>query len=447
MLELLGAWFALLTILLLFGLGRAREGGALTIAYFLGLSLIHVPGALAFLSERAGLDAVEESTAGFQLTVIGMAAFVVGVVIARLQGSGAGGRARTAEVLDIARRNRAANLAIVGGFLSYFVLLPLAGLVPSITSLISTLGGLLIIGLWLRLDIAARAGDRFRFASTLALLPLLPIGTLVTAGFLGYGVNWIISVLGYVFVQSRRRWIYAAVAPVAVILGLSLFIAYLGERNEIRDAVWTRQASFTDRFDRIAGILDHFEILNLDEPRHAYALNARLNQNALVGVGMLRHQAGVVDLLYGATVQPWALIPRAIWRSKPVIGGSGDLVSNFTGITFAASTSVGTGQVFEFYMNFGTIGVIVGFFFLGWGLRRLDLGIARAIERDDMRALLLRALPGVMLLQPGGSLVEILVAAVAALIAAWGLSKFLPRLGLGPPPSRRRARPSPGRAW
>ena len=32
----------------------------------------------------------------------------------------------------------------------------------------------------------------------------------------------------------------------------------------------------------------------------------------------------------------------------------------FTGFIFPVATSVGTGQVLEFYMNFGTIGVIGG---------------------------------------------------------------------------------------
>ena len=46
MLNLLIIWLALIVVLLGLAIGRPREGGALAVAYFFGLSLIHVPGAL-----------------------------------------------------------------------------------------------------------------------------------------------------------------------------------------------------------------------------------------------------------------------------------------------------------------------------------------------------------------------------------------------------------------
>jgi hypothetical protein len=49
---------------------------------------------------------------------------------------------------------------------------------------------------------------------------------------------------------------------------------------------------------------------------------------------------------------------------------------------------------------------------------RLDHGIMRSLAADDMRGLLLRAMPGLTLLQPGGNLLEILVACVAAYAGA-----------------------------
>ncbi len=52
--------------------------------------------------------------------------------------------------------------------------------------------------------------------------------------------------------------------------------------------------------------------------------------------------------------RPPRSIPRALWPNKPVVGGSGDLVSTYTGIRFADGTSVGIGQVLESFVNFGT---------------------------------------------------------------------------------------------
>ena len=277
---------------------------------------------------------------------------------------------------------------------------------------------MLILGLWLVLYGAAVAADRRRTLATLALLPLLPLATLVTGGFLGYGIYWVLSVVAFLFVITRRRiWFYCG-APVAVFLGLSLFVTYMGQRTGIREVVWQEQSGLLDRLDRVSAIITEFELLDLTSPDTGAALDGRLNQNVLVGAAVIYHEDGAAPFAYGATIPPWALIPRAVWPDKPEIGGGGDIVSEYTGIRFAEGTSVGAGQVLEFYINFGVPGVLIGFFGLGYLLMWLDQGIMRALAADDMRGLLLRAMPGLMLLQPGGNLLEILVACVAAYVAA-----------------------------
>jgi hypothetical protein len=124
------------------------------------------------------------------------------------------------------------------------------------------------------------------------------------------------------------------------------------------------------------------------------------------------------ELWYGGTVPIWAVIPRAIWPDKPAVGGSGDLVEQFTEIEFPEGTSVGTGQVLEFYMNFGMAGVLVGFAILGFVLMRLDQGVMRALVIGNMHGVMQLALPGLALLQPMGSLLEMIVSAVSAIVLA-----------------------------
>src|SRR6185312_2743673 len=161
-----------------------------------------------------------------------------------------------------------------------------------------------------------------------------------------------------------------------------------------------------------------FQILDLSNETHLFALDSRLNQNYLVGAGVMRHQEGEVELLYGATVPLWAFIPRIVWPDKPAVGGGQDWVSQFTGITFAAGTSVGIGQVLEFYMNFGVPGLVTGFAILGFILMRLDQGMMRAFAMRNIRGVVQFALPGLALIAPIGSLMEILVAMVSAIILA-----------------------------
>src|SRR5215467_7693155 len=83
MLMLLVIWAALLVALVVFAIGEPGRGGALTLAYFLGLSLVHVPGVLPFLEPASGLTDLDETQLGFEMTILGMAAFVAGAVLAR----------------------------------------------------------------------------------------------------------------------------------------------------------------------------------------------------------------------------------------------------------------------------------------------------------------------------------------------------------------------------
>lgn len=414
MLELVLIWLGLLIALIAFAAPKAKGGGALIVAYFLGLSLIHLPGALLFLIPQPNLSDARETEIGFTLTVIGMAAFVAGAIYARATYGGK---------LQAASKNAIPVLApyiwplIFAGFIFYFVLMPLAGRIPSGTSLVSSLGALLIIGIWLRFYTAALAANTLRMMTTLMLLPLLPVATLAGTGFVNFGIYWALSCIAFLFVIARTRlWFYLS-APVGGVLGLSFFAVYLILRSSVRVLV-TVQAGLSDVLLSIQQMFDNFQLLDLSSPLLAYAVDARLNQNYLVGLAAERYQFGDIDLAYGSTVQLWAFIPRALWPDKPQIGGGLDVVSNFTGLVFSPDTSVGVGQVMEFYMNFGMPGLILGFFILGFILMRLDLRIMEALQACDMRKLLLYALPGLALMQPGGNLLEILVAAVGAMVSS-----------------------------
>jgi hypothetical protein len=418
MLGLLVIWVALITALVSFAVGRPVAGGALTLAYFLGLSLVHVPGVLPFLDTGSGLDDWDETQLGFEMTILGMAAFVVGAVLARW----AHRRRATATGLPPRRPaqvfERLGGRALVFGVVAQFLLGPLSVKIPSLTSISAAWATLLIVGLWLVLYGAAVAADWRRRLATLALLPLLPVVTLVTGGFLGMGIIWDLSVLVFLFVITRQRiWFYVA-APPAVFLGLSLFVTYANQRGEFREFLTQEQPGLPDRIHRASSIITEFELLDLSSPTQARALDLRLNQNALVGAGVMYHEDGRAAFAYGGTIPLWALIPRAVWPDKPDVGGGGTIVTDFAGFQVGEGTSIGPGNVLEFYINFGIPGVLIGFLGLGYLLIRLDQGIMRSLAAEDIRGVLLRAMPGLMLLQPQGNLLEILVGFVAAFVAA-----------------------------
>src|SRR5438874_6658145 len=130
------------------------------------------------------------------------------------------------------------------------------------------------------------------------------------------------------------------------------------DRTEIRATVWGGE-SFGNRFDQLgetAGTFEWFDATNAD---HLKRIDSRLNQNILVGAAVrwLDEMGGYAhgDTLWDSLL---ALIPRALWPDKPIEAGSGSVVSQYTGIQFATGTSVGLGHVMEFYVNYGTVGVI-----------------------------------------------------------------------------------------
>jgi hypothetical protein len=403
-------WGALLVVAVLLVVDRRKGIGALTLSYFLILSLGHVPGLLAFLDANKWDG--EATKVGFEVTLIGMTAFVAGAIAARILRRT---KAKPHQQISADVFARLGWRVLMIGIIAYFVLLPVSALVPSLTAVASALGSLLILGFWIRLYGSATKREIFM---VLALLPLLPLATLATGGFIGFGTAWALSITTFLFVIARRRiWFYLAIVPV-VYFGLSLFVTYFGQRDEIRAVTWNENADVIERLNKVSKLATDFELLDLSNEKHLFALDARLNQNYLVGTGVMRHQEGEAELLYGATVPLWAFIPRVVWPDKPSVGGGQDWVSQFTGITFAAGTSVGIGQVLEFYMNFGIPGIVTGFAILGFILMRIDQGMMRAFAMRNIRAVVQFALPGLALIAPIGSLMEILVAVVSAIILA-----------------------------
>jgi energy-coupling factor transporter transmembrane protein EcfT len=261
------------------------------------------------------------------------------------------------------------------------------------------------------------------------LLPLLPLVTLTQGGFLGFGIMWAVTVAAFLFAQSKRKAAYIFAAPAVFFIGLSLFVNYMAARDDLRQLVWYEQASLGDRLQRIADVFVNFELLDLSNSRHREAIDRRLNQNFLVGAAAARLESGQVEYASGATLGNMivALVPRAIWPDKPAVGGGGNVVADFTGIEFAEGTSVGAGQVLEFYVNFGTWGVIGGFLVFGCLIGRMDLLAMRYLRQGQQTRFLLWFIMGLALLNPGGNLQEVVVTVVGCAVTAHGLGYLLKR--------------------
>lgn len=419
-------WVALMLAFLALTTRRGRLS-PLLLANFAGLSVLHVPGVLNYFSDSPAVYGLHETQVGFRATLVGMLMLFLGALVARTplrwQVTRAGVSAGRA-----ALSNRALGvMMIVVGIGAYFVALPIASMLPSLTAAVAPLGTLLIVGFWYYAYDAAERNDKRHLATLLLVLPVLPISTLALGGFLGFGVMWVICILAFVFCMWPRRIGFVLAAPLLAYVGLSLGVAYFQERSQIRELVWEQGAPIAERLDGIAEITRNFEWYSLANDDHAHLVESRLNQNLLVGAGIESHEQGFAELRYGATVPLWSLVPRVIWPDKPEIGGGLQLVSEFTGIVFAEGTSVGSGQVLEFYMNFGWWGIAVGFFLLGMAFARLDHLLVEGLSRQDLGQTLFGGMVGLALLNPGGNFLETFISCVAAAVVAYGLTLVLAR--------------------
>lgn len=278
-----------------------------------------------------------------------------------------------------------------------------------------------MLGVLLGLRSACQRTDVKGVVTWLTVLMVYPSLMLLLAGFLSYGSTAIIIVCSVLIVSIQSRWRVLVGASLGMFIGLTIFVNYFAHRDEIRSRVWGG-ASLEERMDVVADAFLNFEWFDPNNREQLIAFDKRLNQNYFVGLAATRIQQGRVDYLYGRSV--WeavlSLVPRILWPEKPVFGGSPAIVSEMTGLHLSPTTSFGVGNVMEFQINFGIPGVILGFFALGWLLGMLDCKAAAAESSGDFEMLTLFFLVGAALIQPNGSLVEMLSGAAAALVAAYG---------------------------
>jgi hypothetical protein len=321
----------------------------------------------------------------------------------------------------------AVSLYLAIGLLLQVVLFPLAKGIPSVTALVVAGSALTVVGISLKCWNAWRVHDRRTLAFWLIASAGLPFFTVATQGFLGYGMAAMMTILAFIAAFHGRSWIGLVAGLLVAYLGLSVYVTYMRDRAQIRSVVWSG-SSLNDRLDSVLETVGNPELFDPRDLRQLERIDERLNQNFLVGAAVRYLQDGHVDYARGSTVTEAALsiVPRALWPDKPIGAGSGDLVSIYTGLEFSRDTSVGIGQVMEWYVNFGSLGVIFGFLLLGFLITLVDRRALYWAEQGDVQRFAIWYLPGLTLLQVGGAFVEMTSTAAAAL-AVTGILHFVTR--------------------
>ena len=421
--------FCLFLTIMVLRSGRPSLG--LPFAYIAILQLNHVPGAIAHIARPELFETTYFVGIGIWQTAIASLCFSLGLMLSRasyhssiahgirhLSTSRVG--SQTPFLTSRVSRSRFLLFCLLGGWAFIYILTPLHR-IPSLGAIIEKGGAIWMLGTMLGLRDAAVRSDTLALVLWLSALAVYPTLMLLFGGFLSYGSAAAIIVLSILVVSARSRFRVVVGTIVVAFVGVSLFVNYYSARDTIRSVVWS-SASTNERIAVVSDAFKDVRFLDLANSEHAIALHQRLNQNFFAGLATNNLDEGLAEYrgfrqLYEALISP---IPRALWPDKPVFGGSGSTVRDMTGLTLSESTSWGVGQVMELYISFGWPSLIVGFAVLGWILGQLDCTAAYAERRGDTKTLFSCFLPAVALIQPLGSLVEIVGGAFAAFFAALG---------------------------
>ena len=311
------------------------------------------------------------------------------------------------------------------GVLSY-ILLPIARSIPTVGALASVASNLLVVAVAMECwnGIHDRGRSMWRW---IALSALLPFVTIVTQGFLSYGFAAMLTVFAFVGCIYRPRWKVVALGLVVSYLALSIFVTYMRDRRAIREVVWNA-GSYSDRLAEMEKTFGDFEFLDFRNIDHLNRIDDRLNQNTLLGTSVAYLSTRPDEFARGETIWEAMLspIPRALWRDKPIVAGSGDLVSRFTGMKFAADTSVGIGHVMEWYVNFGAPGVFLGSMLFGIVLGLIDRIAVTHLQHGDWSRFCFWYFSALSLLQVGGSLVEAVGGAASGMVIGFAILNLKP---------------------
>lgn len=424
-------WIVLSALIVIVRLRQQAAGCGLVVAYVMSLWAIHGLGAVLYSLPWWGtMDAGGLVQEGFQQATHGLFGAAIGAVLLGpfLKNVFNFPRALT-ETQTPAPGLARSYLAI--GLFAQLILMPLVGRLATISALVAAGWRLLVVGLALTLWRAWHERHWKLFAAGLVVsLVGLPLLTITQSGFLSYGSASALTLVVFVATFARPRWRMVAAMAVLGYVGLSFYVTYMQGREGIRAVVWDEaETSLTERAGPILETLSRWEWLDLHNETHLWRIDERLNQNFLVGASGQYLEAGMADFAQGATVRDafLALVPRALWSGKSTAAGSGYLVSDYTGMTFAEGTSVGIGQIMEFYINFGATGVFVGCLIVGALLAMLDSAAGQRLRAGDWQGFALWYLPGLSLLNVEGSLVETMSSAAAALLTAILVNRYLLR--------------------
>jgi hypothetical protein len=298
--------------------------------------------------------------------------------------------------------------------------------VPGLQSIFGGGPQLMVVAAVLNIWEAARRKDNRKVAFWVAVSFIFPFETIINEGFLGFGIAALAPVLIFVTtcIGKRNYFRVGVFTLIGVYLGMSFFVTYARDRNEIRATVWGG-SSFSNRVERFANTFENFEFFSIHEPRHLDVVSGRLNYTWMVGAGVT-YMENTRGWAHGATLIDAALtfVPRVIWKNKPQLGGSTQ-ITKYTGLTFSEGSTFAMGEVLELYVNFGSWMVFFGFMVIGALLAYMDVAGSNALKIGNFQAFIYCFVISQALQTVGDEFIGVTGRAVVGVVLVYGLQMFM----------------------
>ncbi len=424
------ALHVLAILVLLYVLNRKSTGIPLT--FLCNLFLLHfgafvflIPGYDRNVSAYLASQVATPSTIalGYQATALGVICFVVGVLITEHLFKTLTAKADSWGHLPVMQ---VSNALIAIGFLA-MVVGKLAGSIAGTQAILSGLKHCATVGLILGILNAYQTKRLNAMVLYCLGLSLIPLYYLLLFGFVSYGMTFAILVACSIATQSEAGRAKMPHILVGTILGtyvfLSAFVVYMENRVELRQVLWSR-ASIGQRVHAVASVVKEADLFRFDNDSHLTTVDARLNQSMFTGKAIEKLQRRG-EYANGETIA-FALVawvPRILWPGKPRAGGTAKL-AEYTDMKFSRTVSMQTGQIFEFFINFGWIGVAAGMFLYGVFMRAVDLKAVNSFQANNIIGFVRYYLVGLLLSWPGDMFFNMFSGIAAAYVLSFGLGAF-----------------------
>lgn len=298
--------------------------------------------------------------------------------------------------------------------------------VPTLSPVLFKLGLLIQLAF---IGAVSAAIDRSDYGRLLAAIGVfVPVGLImvVTTGFAGMlGTFMLHPFLVFLFYKRPRFW-KAGVFAVAVYAFFTVAGVWFATRGIIREGHLVGLSTadkVTTFFSQFGDTLD-FAMIAPESVRLAAANRVDLSVYNVLQVAWTGEKE---PYSYGKSlfIDPLlALVPRVLWPGKTITLGDSEFVNRYTGLSLVTSNiSVDTNMTFEFYANFGWIGVVVGLFGYGYLMARMELKLMTAGNSLTMMLVLAMLLLG--LASGGRRAAAMTLELVPTVIGAFLLGKLL----------------------